>query len=301
MKTFTYTARDANGLTVRGSLMADNRADALLAIKKKNLVALSVVQGVTSPQSSLFSFNKLAWKSWLAGVVAVLLIVATVYFFMKGFGVRAPSGKNKATVSNKAASPKKGAITQKSAKVKQTEIEKAKKSAPTKIAKNPQPLKSPSLAESVPESPQPPAEPPVERDFKSYSEQLVAMLGLPGEEVPPLPDISGEDLEEDFAKGATNVIVIKEQDTTKVAALKENVAWVKTYIGDARQMGWTTSQYIQELEKTRRIEAEQRNAAATVLAEVESQAPEDSAVAKEVLNNELTTKGLIPLDAFDNE
>lgn len=281
--------------------MADNRADALLAIKKKNLVTLSVVQGVTSTQSSLFSFSKLGWKSGLAGVVAVLLIVAAVYFFMKGSGIPTVTGKNKATVSNKTGTLKKGVATQKIAKVKQTEIEEANKSAPTRITKNTQPLKSPSLAERVPEVPQPPSEPPEERDFKSYSEQLVAMLGLPGEEVPPLPDISGEDLEDDFAKGATNVIVIKEQDTTKIAALKENVAWVKTYIGDARQMGWTTSQYIQELEKTRRIEAEQRSAAAAVLDEVEKQAPEDSAVAKEVLNNELKTKGLIPLDAFDNE
>jgi len=301
MKTFTYTARDTNGLTVRGSLMADNRADALVEIRKKNLVALSVVQGVTSAQSSLFSFNKLSWKSGLVGFSVLLMIVAAVYFFMKESGVLKATSKNKATVSNKTGTLKKGAVTQKSAKVKQTEIDDANRSLPTKITKNMQPPKSPSLAERVPEVPQPPSEPPEERDFKSYSEQLVAMLGLPGEEVPPLPDISGEDLEDDFAKGVTNVIVIKEQDTTKVAALKENVAWVKTYIGDARQMGWTTSQYIQELEKTRRIEAEHRNAAAAVLAEVESQSPDDTPVAKEALNKELTEKGLIPLNAFDDE
>lgn len=281
--------------------MADNRADALVEIRKRNLVALSVVQGVTSTESSLFAFSKFGWKSGLAGVIVVLLVVAGVYFFMNGTAVSKLSGKNKVTVSNKATSPKKVAITQKSAKVKQTEIEEAKKSASAKINKNPQPLESPSLAESGPEAPQPPAEPPKERAFKSLSEQLVAMLGLPGEEMPPLPDISGENLEGDFAKAMTNVLVIKEQDTTKIAALKENVAWVKTYIGEARQMGWTTSQYIQELEKTRRIEAEHRNAAAAVLAEVQSQSPAETPAAKEALNKELTEKGLIPLNAFDDE
>jgi hypothetical protein len=77
---------------------------------------------------------------------------------------------------------------------------------------------------------------------------------------------------------------------------KENVAWVKTYIAEAKRMGWTPAQYIQELEKTRKLEALQRNTAAQMMAEIEREYPNDVTAARAELNKELLEKGLKPLD-----
>jgi hypothetical protein len=133
-------------------------------------------------------------------------------------------------------------------------------------------------------------------ELKSDSEQLIAMLGLPGEEMPPLPIPEHDDLVKDFGNAETNTIVIKETDDDRTAMSKENVAWVKTYIAEAKRMGWTPAQYIQELEKTRKLEALQRNTAAQMMAEIEREYPNDVTAARAELNKELLEKGLKPLD-----
>ena len=127
------------------------------------------------------------------------------------------------------------------------------------------------------------------------SEQLIAMLGQPGEERPPLPDLTGHTLEEDFLRAAANILVITENDSDELAAAKENVAWVKTYIAEAKKMGWTPGEYIRELEEARRQQALDRREAAALMSEVERDFPGEAGAVRAELNRGLEARGILPL------
>lgn len=134
------------------------------------------------------------------------------------------------------------------------------------------------------------------RNMSTASEQLIAMLGQPGEERPPLPIPEEDTLDSDFDNAATNLITVYDTDDDKLIAHKSNVATVKEFIKEARKMGWTPSEYIRELEKKRQEEAAERKAAQEILSEVEDVAPAETRAAREELNKELEKKGIIPLD-----
>jgi hypothetical protein len=297
---YSYSCRDKNWAIKRGSIQAESREDALRLLKAQGFAPLTVTEGsalrATDASPKMFRF--------------VFALVAAV---IVGGGLLA-------VMRNQPKRPAKFAEKQPAAKPKKTVAAPKKERAPVALS---QPAPAPGVAKTLPPpvvpasapsqpqavtkapqaelmaSPQqpPPEEQKIEvRTMTSASEQLISMLGLPGEERPPLPLQEEDSLESDFDQAATNVILVTDDDNDMSIANKANVATVKEYIKQARKMGWTPGEYIRELEKKRLEEAAERLAAQEILSEVEGTAPKEAQTARDELNKELEKKGILPLD-----
>lgn len=296
MKTFAYTYRAHSGALKQASLQALDRHDALRQIKATGCVPVSVTEGNAAAPGAGVPWNRTAWLA-VAGVVLIA-----------GLGVWLFSGPKtkRQTVSTNPSMVKSQAVDKPTSRsVSRTQVTKAPRSKvevadPVTVAGETQKKVVAKQVRNV-AAVTPPDEPTEEkkakhRNLSTASEQLIAMLGRPGEDRPPLPLIAEDDLIEDFEKASTNLIYFDENDDEKTFAHKENVAWVKEYIKEAKNLGWTPGEYLRELEVKRMEEAAERNAAYKILAEIEAEMPAEAPAAREVLNKELKNKGIIPLD-----
>ena len=82
--------------------------------------------------------------------------------------------------------------------------------------------------------------------FDNPSDQVLALaIGTnPGDAMPPLPDLTG--IDEDFAKSLLTPIVINEDDTDEVKALKEAVAGTRAYIAEEVKKGRSVMEVLME-------------------------------------------------------
>lgn len=304
MATYSYSCRDKNWAVKRGSIQAESREEALRLLKAQGLAPLTVTEGSAlkaadaSPKIFRLVFALLAAVIVGGGLLAVMRNL--------------PKRPAKVAEKQPAEKPKKTASAPKKEKPRAPIPQPAH--APT-VAKTVPPPVEPAPAPRQPQAPntealveakrEPVNVPPPElseeqkaemRNMSTASEQLIAMLGQPGEERPPLPIPEEDTLDSDFDNAATNLITVYDTDDDKIIAHKSNVATVKEFIKEARKMGWTPSEYIRELEKKRQEEAAERKAAQEILSEVEDVSPTETRAAREELNKELEKKGIIPLD-----
>lgn len=92
--------------------------------------------------------------------------------------------------------------------------------------------------------------PPRPKAFETGAEQLLAMVtpAAPGARVPPLPALTDEGMKEDVLKALNTTIVIRTNDSERLAALKENVADPKEEFRALNQTGgWTFVEYLTAL------------------------------------------------------
>ncbi len=307
MKTFAYTYRDHSGALGRASLQALDRSDALRQITAMNRVPVSVTEGSAMPSAA--AGLKLPPRVLaLAGAAGVLLaLVAALRLMPKPTAHRKPAAVKSAQPAPKAAEtvkmPKEagkttGVDTQQLAVTQQELL--PSEAQPQALKKAGAAASPKALDAKNAEDEQARINDALNRPFKTGTEQLIAMLGLPGEEMPPIPLMADDTLEEDFAAALTNVIVVLDKDDDQSVARKENVAWIKQFIKEGQAMGWTPADYIRELEKKRKEEASLRRQAHQVMSDVESAEATDKGTAKAVreqLNKELTDQGILPLEA----
>jgi hypothetical protein len=305
MKGFAYTARDASGATKSGHINAPDRASAIREIRALNLVPISLEERA-GPSLAGTSRKKLNPRVVVLSVIAVLAIVAGLVFSKKPAstpaaarstapGATAPQNRNQ-TATSTTDTPRTTATTS-----------KTRKSAPSRAGQAPARPSSPgsaslrppahrALPTSVDAQVEDPPKPEPEHIFKTATEQLLAMLGRPGEMMPPLPISGSEDLGEDFKRSLTNLIAIYETDDAHEVNRKETVAWLKAQLAETEKEGWTPAEVIKALEAQRKEEADERKAAAALLAEIIREHPEQAREARARINAELLEKGLLPLD-----
>lgn len=299
MKTFTYTYRDKAGALKKSALQAADRLDALRQIRAMGCVPVSVTEGVFKTGSGLplpFSPHLVV----LTGCVVIFLAFLVVYRLKPGKTHPGRAERVSATVKH---APK--ALPAAAAKPDEP-LAAAKSPTADKPVRPEKPAESKTVAArhgtgtGVPNAELPEAqkngEEPGIRNMPTASEQLISMLGMPGEDTPPLPLSEEDTLETDFEKAITNTIYITDKDDEESAARKENVAWVKEYIKEAKKLGWTPGEYLRALEKKRKEEAAFRSEAHRLIGEIENETPEEAPAAREALNKELEKEGLLPLE-----
>ena len=292
MKTYVYTCRDKDGTLTRGRLEASDRADALRQLRNQGRLPLSLSEGTLAahPQTGTRRAVLVAAAVLLAAL-AVVLILAPSWWpphrpTLPGATSSARQSAGKASPKTGVASPDEPVHSAGAEDQLPADARDVSDTRPPVTAAMPDTAAGPE--ENAPEEKPAPA-------FKTLSEQLIAMLGQPGEERPPLPDLSGETLEDDFLRASANVLVIMPNDSDALAADKENVAWVKSYIAEAKKMGWTPGEYIRELENTRKQQAMDRREAILFMAEIERDYPDDADAVRTELNSRLEEKGVLPL------
>ena len=300
MREYVYTYRDPSGALKSNSLQANDRADALKQIRALGFLPVSVAEGHFKKPAS----NTLA--RWLnartLGVAAFLIVLMAGMFFMRGTPKKPlpQSQKKEKAVQKVAPLPKKNPVV--TAKVTPRTNESVTASLPVAEEIKPEPKAvKPVEVVVAPKQEKQPAEAKPEKvidpPLKTVSEQLIAMLGRPGEITPPLPIAEGQDFEVDFERASGRLIEVTDTDDEKAIAHKANVAQVKEYIKEAKKMGWTPGEYLRELEKKRKEEAAMRSRAQEILAEVENASPAEVSAARKELNKELEKEGIIPLEA----
>jgi len=300
MKTYTYTCRNKDGTLKRGQLEASGRADALHQLKSQGRLPLSLSEGASAAHP-----GKKKHLAAAAAAAALIAVIAGVVFLLSAPSQQQSRKPQSPKATPETRQPLKNNTQQKTAAradnhlTQATEDGEAETLAGATEAQTSLTAAMPGdnaalLDEKVPEEKPAPA-------FRTMSEQLIAMLGQPGEERPPLPDLSGETLEADFLRASTNVLVITDNDSDALAAAKENVAWVKSYIEEAKKMGWTPGEYIRELENVRKQQAMDRRQALLLMAEIERDYPDDADAARTELNRDLEEKGILPLPAPTDE
>lgn len=84
MKTFGYTARDHSGALKSGTVTAGDRAEALAALKARQLVPVSVTEGAQPRSGAARRFDAV----WISRAVLVIALVAVGTFVMVEFAVR---------------------------------------------------------------------------------------------------------------------------------------------------------------------------------------------------------------------
>jgi len=300
MKTFTYTCRDRAGALQHDSLQASDRADALRLIKDMGCIPVSVTERsakgkISKPFSTLLTPRAVG----LAGVVIVLIVGLFVLRLLPKKSEpksRTAEVRNQTVTNEPTKSPR--TVTKAIADNDKMPVVRADTEV---IRAQPQAAK-PQARVIAPKTFEQPAEKEsediaTEPAFKTLTEQLISMLGRPGEELPPLPLSVDEDLEKDFEKAATNLIPVSETDDERTFAHKANVAQEKEYIKEAKKMGWTPGDYLRELEKKRKEEVAERKAALEILTEVEETSPKEVSTALKELNKSLQEKGILPIDS----
>jgi hypothetical protein len=306
MKTFSYKCRDKNWAVKTGSICANDRSEALRELKRQGFVPMSLTEGsATKHAHFLFTISPR-----ILSISFGLLVTVTgfVVFLLwprhpreKGANARIESSVTHLPPVVTSSKVPASSVVEKMTVISPEPGVSVQDSLPVvkKTAVPSSPVILPQRQTPVMVQASPAEDTPKEIEIlalKTPSEQLIGMLGRPGEEVPPLPELPDETLEEDFEKAATNLIVISDRDDAATIAHKENVAWIKEYIKEAKKMGWTPAEYIRELEKQRKEEVLNRNTAQEILEQIENEFPNQAEAAREELNKELEKKGILPLD-----
>lgn len=299
MKRFSYSARDSQGGVKQGHIDAQDRKSALRELKSIGVIPMVISEEELTHASFKFSARALKYS-----VAAVILGCVVIGIILK-FSVFPAHEKHKNTAGKrvekkvvKAPSRGTGKATVPAANGKQVIPAGIGGTGSVATAA----VRSVKPKQEVPLSPEEEKNRQEEEirkaPFKTISEQLIAMLGQPGQEMPPLPLMEGDHLIDDFKKALTNMIVILESDEAETVAMKESVAWTKEFIRQAEAEKWTPGDYLRELEKKRKEEAAVRKEANIIMEEVENtaQTQQEIDAAKKELNKELTTRGIIPLE-----
>lgn len=244
MKTFTYTARDLSGATVKGTLNAADRQAALAELKSRNQLPTTLEEGGRSPSPS----GPGAGPRWPVIALAGALLLLTLVWVVP----RLSSDKKPGRAT---AAPKKPVA----AKV----VKPSPAPAPKARTESPKPVEPP--APVVQAAPPAPVEPSVElpvalpprtnslalrppggprvlvpglrradtnapnpyATFKTKSERMMSQMldTKPGERIVGVG--FGRDFDKDFLAALDNTIEIYPTDTPEMAAHKEDVAWMK--------------------------------------------------------------------------
>lgn len=306
MKTYVYNYRNTDGMLKQGSLQAINRGDAIRRINENGHILVAINEGNALKKPRISSrFLKPSAVLRIAAVSGVLVTLLVLWHLFKH---RKPA--TIATVPLQASqSPLPHSTTTRplrasSAMPDHREVTRVAPDIPLEAESPTQTLtpsifnqQRPSFIIHTPKT-ETPFNPTIveEQTLKTPTEQLIGMLGRPGEERPPLPEFPDETLVEDFEKSLRNMIVIKDSDDDETIAHKENVAWIKEYMRKAKEMGWTPAEYLKALEQQRVQEAAERNAAHVLLEEVRKEKPELTKAAREELNADLGNRGILPLE-----
>jgi len=298
--TFSYTARTSNGSLKRGTLVAGSRTDALARIKAQGDVPITVteINARSTPLGRVHSL--LTMRSLCMAGVAVAVIGLGVWLLIPS------SPKDRDILSlDLAPTPLRKPIDTPpvdqsleptdNLTVSTNVVENMSHSSAAAATTGSRPVaRTPSVVDD--ESNKATEEPRRPRPYRSLTEQLIAMLGRPGEAMPPLPIADGMIGQEDFERALNNVIEIYEDDDDRTAQQKEIVAWIKMHMKEVVNEEWTPAQYLRELEAFRKEQALERRVAYEVLKEIEELSPEDAELARKELNAELEERGILKLD-----
>jgi hypothetical protein len=301
MRVFEYTSREKDGSIKKGQVNANDRKDALRQIHALGVVPLAISEGKATELSNglLSSLNKRHVTFILLGLIGVSC--AVVWFLTREKGSGANLSKNskvqKHTQIAKNATAKNKNTVEKNTLAKINKPVNAN-GATNKVVRPPLHNQETPSGAGMSEEQKPKED---TRPYKTLTEQLIVMLGLPGEEMPPAPLDPEAHFVEDFQQALSNILVIAESDDERSAAMKENVAWIKEFMRQAREQQWTPGDYLRELQKKRQEEAALRRNAQDILSQVKQESPQDSGTARKVLDKALQDQGVIPLDTTPDE
>lgn len=300
MKGFAYTARDPSGATKSGFIPAADRAAAVRELRAQGLVPVSLDERAAPLAGGGRRVPALRTLVLAAGVLlvaALLLLVAR-----RRFGRPAPA-RAAAAVKPAAARPAAAPAGQAAPAVPVVPVVPAASAGRTEAPGSPAVSAPAGVAAAAPASlpaaaasGAPPPEPRPAPVYKTLTEQLLAMLGRPGEVMPPLPITGEENLAANLREALTNLIEIYETDDVQEVNRKETVAWLKVQLAEAEKEGWQPGEVIKAIEEQRREEASIRKAAAQRLQEMIREHPEQAREIRAAINAELAEQGILPLD-----
>lgn len=305
MKSFGYTFRDASGALKKGTLQAEDRADALRQIKAKGCVAVSVSEGQAAAGGPAWNPAWTVRGVWIAAVGVVLIGGLAVWWHR---AERKPAKRPAAVVADvKKAAPAARPKPVKAAPAKPVQTA-ARPAAVKPAAEVPAPAERPAATAAIPEkrpypapAPQPaaPAPEPVPQNpsqFKTSTEQLLglAMSIPPGNPIPPLPIVQG--LDKDFVNSLTNEIVIFSDDDERTANVKENVAVAKNQMLELVKEGRSVAEVLKEYENTVNERAAARSEAQAELSNLyRSGRTQEAKEYMEKVNKAFTEMGIDPV------
>ena len=305
MKSFGYTFRDASGALKKGTLQAEDRADALRQIKAKGCVPVSVAEGQAAAGGPAWNPAWTVRGAWIAAAGVVLIGGLAVWHRAERKPVKRPAVVA-ADVKKTAPAAKPKPVKPASAKP----VQAAAQPAPAQpVPEKPTPAERPATAAALPASrpgpapaPQPaepaaePVPPPSPSQFKTSTEQLLglAMSIPPGNPIPPLPIVPG--LDKDFVNSLTNEIVIFSDDDERTANVKENVAVAKNQMLELVKEGRSVAEVLKEYENTVNERAAARSEAQAELSNLyRSGKTQEAREYMEKVNKAFTEMGIDPV------
>ncbi|MEI6646399.1 MAG: hypothetical protein WCP12_10205 [bacterium] len=298
MKVFEYTARDETGATRKDTISATDRLAAIAELRKRNLVTLSLVEakGMSATKNGRdFRINKVSRLSFFA-VLMISAVILTAYLISQHNGIQ----KEKLHKVAKTSIQKKGASntagTQGSGKKVQnllpgqtnTVSSGAKKSrSPADIAKEYEAARATNNVAAL-------RPPPV---FTMAIESLMhaASVTPPGLPPIPLPPITSS-IDESFIHSLTNNIVIYDEDSEKMAKLKEETAYVKLEMAKYVAEGYTAKQVLEAIQEERKEQHKFRKELYTeMMALFKAERADDAKAYLSEANAILNERGIVPL------
>jgi len=297
--TFSYTARTSNGSIKRGTLRAETRAEAIALLKAQGDIPLEIIEGSSTSASAGFDLQSLIqkYRTPLLAVVALGVAVVGVTFLLR----RSPSSTStteplQATTSSTITPTVTGTRPPDTSPLQTTRTPPSNTQGTSETTRQPTSTAATSPGSDIITDEDDIQKEPVKRPYPTITEQLIAMLGRPGEQMPPLPLVDGLISKDDFTRAMEHVIEISDKDDERSADQKTIVAWVKLHMSEVTNDEWTPEQYLRELEHFRKEQALERRIATEILADVENENPAEAERARQELNAELEAKGILKIE-----
>lgn len=267
MKHFKYTARNSNGMLVKGTITAADRASVLSNLKAQQLTPVSVTDDDTTHQrfpgsgSSFFGQGKS-----IKFVVGLGLCLVCVLFFSLSNRSNVQRLKKQPPAPKTAQST--GTTVVAHAKSTTNNLvdpaqkkERSGQHQPNQIAPNHSaPLSATNHVMTEREEALARAQEASDTSLNTITENTLALMAsVPPElPMPPMPKIAG--LSNDFATASTNIIQIKDKDDEAMARRKEAVAWTKLDMAQLVKEGHTPEAILQAIEAKHNEKATARQA-----------------------------------------
>lgn len=300
MKTFGYTMRDKAGALKRGSLQALDRQEALQKIRSMGGTPVTVTEG-GSPKASFVWQPAWTRAACMLGV-GVALLAGVAFWLQRPRGAPIPARPSAHTPA--AHTPAAPVVPSPSPGGADSPDSAAAPRPPAARPSLPSlPIQPPDstgragpgpAARSTPDDPEP-APPARPAPFQSVTEQVLAIVASmpPGVEIPPMPELHG--MENDFAKAATNTLVVFDTDGEELAHRLETVAWSKIEMSELIEKGWKADEVLKSLVEQHNEEANLRSAASLALKKMVDDGQLTAPALKnelKLINAELTERGL---------